>query len=101
MMDSGYGGQEELASVAAYVTGSINQELLLRNEYLTAENNILKSQIKGRLRLSDGESATLAGFRSVWGGKPYGKSPASPNRSSPGIASWSLRNSTARRNADW
>src|SRR6266446_501296 len=44
----------------AYVTGSINQELLLRNEYLTAENHILKSQIKGRLRLSDGERATLA-----------------------------------------
>ena len=37
----------------AYVTGSINQELLLRNEYLAAENHILKSQIKGRLRLSD------------------------------------------------
>src|SRR5437868_2103987 len=43
----------------AYVTGSINQELLLRNEYLTAENRILKSQNKGRLRLSDGERATL------------------------------------------
>src|SRR5216117_1886083 len=54
----------------AYVTGSINQERLLRNEYLTAENHILKSQIKGRLRLSDGDSATLAGFRSVWGGNP-------------------------------
>ena len=46
----------------AYVTGSINQELLLRNEYLTAENNILKSRIKGRLRLSDGERATLVGI---------------------------------------
>src|SRR6266850_8601864 len=44
----------------AYVTGSINQELLMRNEYLVAENRILKSQIKGRLRLSDGERATLA-----------------------------------------
>src|SRR4051794_36892117 len=43
-----------------YVTGSINQELLLRNEYLAAENRILKSQIQGRLRLSDGERATLA-----------------------------------------
>ena len=42
----------------AYVTGSINQELLLRNEYLAAENRILKSQNKGRLRLSDGERAT-------------------------------------------
>jgi hypothetical protein len=37
----------------AFVTGSINQELLLRNEYLAAENHILKSQIKGRLQLSD------------------------------------------------
>jgi hypothetical protein len=46
----------------AYVTGSINQELLVRNEYLAAENHILKSQIKGRLRLSDGERATLAGI---------------------------------------
>ena len=44
----------------AYVTGSINQELLLRNEYLVAENRILKSHIRGRLRLSDGERVTLA-----------------------------------------
>ena len=44
----------------AYVTDSINQELLLRTEYLAAENRILKSQIKGRLQLSDGERATLA-----------------------------------------
>src|SRR3979490_1442470 len=44
----------------AYVTDSINQALLLRTEYLAAENRILKSQIKGRLQLSDGERATLA-----------------------------------------
>jgi len=43
MMDSGYGGQEELASVAGLRDGFINQELLLRNEYLAAENHILKS----------------------------------------------------------
>src|SRR2546427_9356493 len=53
----------------AYVTGSINQELLLRNEYLTAENHILKSRIKGRLRLSDGESAALAGIAKRLGRK--------------------------------
>src|SRR5713226_4702323 len=86
----------------AYVTGSINQELLLRNEYLTAENHILKSRIKGRLRLSDGESAALAGIAKRLGRKAL-RQIASPNRirSSPGIASWTLRNSTARRNADW
>ena len=43
-----------------YVTGLVNQELLLRNAYLVAENRILKAGIKGRLRLSEGEKATLA-----------------------------------------
>src|SRR6202048_4513917 len=44
----------------AYITGTVDQELLLRNEYLAAENRILRSQIKGRLLLSDGERSTLA-----------------------------------------
>ena len=44
----------------AYITGSVDQELLLRNEYLAAENRILRNQIKGRLRLTDGERKTLA-----------------------------------------
>ena len=48
------------ASMLAYITGTVDQELLLRNEYLAAENRVLKSQIKGRLLLSDGEKATLA-----------------------------------------
>src|SRR6266513_4899460 len=48
------------ARLLAYVTGTVNQELLLRNEYLTAENGILRGQIKGRLRLSEGEKGTLA-----------------------------------------
>jgi hypothetical protein len=55
-------GKKNWLQLLAYVTGSINQEVLLRNEYLLAENHILKSQIKGRLRLSDGEKATLAGI---------------------------------------
>ena len=48
------------ARLVAYVTGTVDQELLLRNEYLTAENRILRGQIKGRLLLSEGEKATLA-----------------------------------------
>src|ERR1700719_3309912 len=48
------------ARLLAYVSGIINQELLLRNEYLAAENRILRAQIQGRLRLSDPERATLA-----------------------------------------
>jgi putative transposase len=48
------------ARLRAYVTGTVNQELLLRNEYLAAENRILRGQIKGRVLLSEGEKATLA-----------------------------------------
>ena len=47
------------ARILAYITGTVDQELLLRNEYLVAENRILKAQINGRLRLSDAERATL------------------------------------------
>jgi putative transposase len=34
------------------VTGSVNQELLRRNEYLAAENRILRTKLSARLRLS-------------------------------------------------
>ncbi|MFI5305403.1 MAG: hypothetical protein ACHQYP_11500 [Nitrospiria bacterium] len=44
----------------AYISGSVNQELLLRIEYLIAENRILRNQIKGRLLLTQGERKTLA-----------------------------------------
>ena len=51
--------------ILAYITGSVDQELLLRNEYLAAENRILRAQLNGCLRLSDAERATLGeiGFR--------------------------------------
>jgi putative transposase len=48
------------ARMLAYITGTVDQELLLRNEYLAAENRILRAQIKGRLLLSDPEKVTLA-----------------------------------------
>ena len=44
----------------AYVTGSVNQELLLQNQYLAAENRILRTKLPSRLRLSDPERVTLA-----------------------------------------
>src|SRR5205823_194902 len=46
-------------TLLAYITGSVDQELLLRNEYLVAENRILRNQITGRVRLTDGERKTL------------------------------------------
>ena len=48
------------ARLLAYVTGLVNQELLLQNEYLATENGILKAHLQPGLRLSDGERATLA-----------------------------------------
>lgn len=50
----------EWKTVLAYITGTVDQELLLRNEYLVAENRILRNQITGRVRLTDGERTTLA-----------------------------------------
>ena len=37
----------------------VDQELLARNEYLVAENRILKARSNGQLKLSDAERATL------------------------------------------
>jgi hypothetical protein len=47
-------------TLLAYITGSVDQHLLLRNEYLVTENRLLRHQIKGRVRLSDGERKVLA-----------------------------------------
>src|SRR5215510_7807118 len=47
-------------TLLAYITGSVDDELLVRNEYVVAENRILRKQIQGRLRLSDDERKTLA-----------------------------------------
>jgi transposase InsO family protein len=50
----------EWKTLLAYITGTVDQELLLRNEYLVAENRILRNQITGRVRLTNGERRTLA-----------------------------------------
>ena len=47
-------------TLLAYIAGSVDEELLLRNEYLVAENRILRDQIKGRVQLSNAERQTLA-----------------------------------------
>ena len=43
-----------------YVNGMVNQQLLLQNEYLAAENRILRAHLPKRLRLSDEQRSTLA-----------------------------------------
>ena len=44
----------------AYITGLVNQDLLLQNEYLAAENRILRAHLPSRWRLSDPQRSTLA-----------------------------------------
>jgi putative transposase len=46
----------------------VNQELLLQNEYLAAENRILKAHSPRNSPLSDGERSTLAEI-----GKRFGR----------------------------
>ncbi|MDH3505237.1 MAG: integrase core domain-containing protein [Nitrospirota bacterium] len=58
----------EWKTLLASITGTVDQELLVRNEYLVMENRILRNQITGRVRLTDGERRTLAEF-----GKRLGK----------------------------
>jgi hypothetical protein len=53
------------ARILAYATGTVDQELLAQNEYLAAENRIIKAQLKARLKLSDAERGVLGeiGYR--------------------------------------
>ena len=44
----------------ASITGSVDQELLVRHAYLITETRILRQQITGRVQLSGGERRTLA-----------------------------------------
>jgi putative transposase len=48
----------EWKQLLASITSSVDEELRLRNAYLMAENCILRSQITGRVRLTDAERKT-------------------------------------------
>lgn len=52
----------------AYITGSVDEELLLRNEYPVTENRILRQQLTDRVQLTDAERRSLAEI-----GKKLGK----------------------------
>ena len=43
----------------AMIGGHVDEELLLRNEYLAAENEILRRKIQGRIELSNTERIRL------------------------------------------
>jgi putative transposase len=54
-------------TLLAYITGTVDQELLVRNEYVVTENRILRHHITGRVRLRDGERKALAEIGSKLG----------------------------------
>ena len=58
----------EWAPILAYITGTVDHELLLRNEYLAAENRIELSRCRGiEACCETGSShASLDGGWSVW-----------------------------------
>ena len=47
-------------TLLAYITSSVDQEFLLRNEYLVTGNRLLRQQFAGHMRFSDSERTTLA-----------------------------------------
>jgi len=55
-------------TLLACITGAVDDQLLLRNEYLVTENRIMRQQIKGRVQLTDADRKTLAEI-----GKQLGK----------------------------
>src|SRR6476660_1601429 len=73
----------------AYVTGSVNQELLLQNEYLAAENRISRTKLPRRLRLSDPERMGRKALPGRLLALP------NPTPSWRGIGGWSPRSLTA------
>ena len=59
--------KNQVARLLAYVTGMVNQQLLLHNEYLLAENKILRAHLPSRLLLTDPERSTLSRRRLNFG----------------------------------
>ena len=94
MMDLPMRDHFHWARILSFVTGLVNQELLLRNEYLVAENRILRAHLPARLRLSDAERSTLAEIAKRLGRRASRRSPAWPSRIpfSPGTGGQPLLN---------
>jgi hypothetical protein len=65
-------------TLLAYIAGSVDQELLLRNEYLVTENRILRQQIKGRVHLKHGQDIRYSSAE-ITGSYPVGINSESHN----------------------
>ncbi len=50
----------ESLEALALISGKVEEEILIRNEYLAAENEILKLKLKGTVKFKDAERIRLA-----------------------------------------
>ena len=50
----------ESLEALALISGKVEEEILIRNEYLAAENEILKSKLKVTVKFKDTERIRLA-----------------------------------------
>jgi putative transposase len=51
--------KNDLVRLPGHVTGLVNQQLLLQNEYFAAENLILRAHLPKRLRLTESQRSML------------------------------------------
>jgi len=77
----------------AHVTGTVDQGLLLRNEYLLAENRILRSQIQGKPKLNDAQRKSLAEI-----GKRLGRKALAADGSPLVVTAWIPLSEATERN---
>src|SRR5213075_14942 len=68
------------ARLLAFVTGLVNQQLLLQNEYLAAENRVLRAHLPTRLRLTNPREIRWRKSASASAAKRWSTLPAWLNR---------------------
>ena len=101
MMDGLHEEGKVLGTLAGLHNGAVNQELLLHNEYLAAENRILRARLPSRLRLSDPDARQWQKSARGWDARLWPTWLLSRNRIplSRSTGGSSLRSSTARSTA--
>ena len=50
----------ESLEALALISAQVEEEILIRNEYLAAENEILKSELKGRIVFKDADRIQIS-----------------------------------------
>jgi putative transposase len=94
----------EWTRILAHITGSVDRELLLRNEYLAAENRILRTKLNRLLQVSTAAQpdTILAWYRRLvarkFDGSPSRRGPGRP-RIDQGVDGLIVR--MARQNRSW